>query len=784
MINFSDFQQECAVKINDFINDENVQYLFIKTTSPIFCKQLIDQTANDYNISELFYNIKYPYQLLYILRQQLNPNKSKEYKFFTSLNIHGINPLAIISDISNLFKHDISTYSTQIFDTLKKINSSKFVVLLCVDDDICPDLIYCIENIFNLLPKLKSKFIFLYKKTENIQLMNLIEQDCAQKMEIIYNDDLYIDEFEKLSSEQIKSLRAVTDDDFDEMFNVLKYLNNFTDFELDKIEDIVMQRLKRRLDDNKSNVLGIASFFNESFSYDELQEICKNYAYMHIDSLISTLEESIETKIIKLNNEKYSFYAILIKNLVKKIHQNDKVSFNLAIAKYLKTRRPFDYELRKYHLKNINDEKYKEVLIMQFLNHLHFNKEVSTELQMEIIQNYNENLFYDLKEIFNLIANENYSAAMPKVYGIDCQSNKTLYNEIIYLNLYLEWKLTRDIRDKSLLDAAERILADCEPETWLFTSLLKLSICTNMGNHIVHEDSQIIYNAIISKLKEYDGADSDYILNIIYRKSNAAILRSSSITLNKKSFKYFCDNKELYPKQYYMSGTNYAALLIQNVTMNKEFSYNLFNNQPILYESNNPYFILKTLLNEMPDSVSNEFKNNLINNYIISKFLYSEDNLSDTELEDIAASVSSINSSYQTMTYMNIGTIYAMKDKMEKAKYYWDLANKANENKDEYFDYIINLNSCVADAIKGRVENTEFNYTNSIPGILNDIELKQYVKYRYKIMEELISIKKQFTYAEAKEFFNKKFYEHFAGIPLYFHSQPYILSDTQYWTEN
>ena len=155
MKDFSVFQQECAVKINDFINNENTQYLFIKTTSPIFCRQLIEQTVNDYDVSELFYNIKYPYQLLYILRQQLNPNKSKEYKFFTSLNIHGINPLAIISDISNLFKHDVSTYSTQIFDTLKKINSSKFVVLLCIDDDICPDLIYCIENIFKLLPKLK-----------------------------------------------------------------------------------------------------------------------------------------------------------------------------------------------------------------------------------------------------------------------------------------------------------------------------------------------------------------------------------------------------------------------------------------------------------------------------------------------------------------------------------------------------------------------------------------------------------------------------------------------------
>ena len=84
------------------------------------------------------------------------------------------------------------------------------------------------------------------------------------------------------------------------------------------------------------------------------------------------LEDSIRDGILDVSDEEYVFIIGMLKDALKQIYKSKKNRFHSAIESYLKDKNPFQYDIRYYHLKEIQSKNAKDMLLMKVINALRF----------------------------------------------------------------------------------------------------------------------------------------------------------------------------------------------------------------------------------------------------------------------------------------------------------------------------------------------------------------------------------------------------------------------------
>lgn len=223
-----------------------------------------------------------------------------------------------------------------------------------------------------------------------------------------------------------------------------------------------------------------------------------------------------------------------------------------------------------------------------------------------------------------------------------------------------------------------------------------------------------------------------------------------------------------------MSGTNLVALLLQSA-----IKFSSMNRS--LQKERNPYLLAKMLRRQLSPNCPPALSVNLENNYLIAKQLFTSNPPTENELKKIVKQLDRVDSGCKIMTYMNIGTLYAIRQNFTVATEYWNKAEDINEGNDEYFTYILKSNKLILRLSQNlKTVNCDLG---EIPSVFSDNEVIQYIAMRQTILRELIKIE-NLNYIKIKEYFDKKYHEAFHGVELHFFSQPYILSDVQFWSDN
>lgn len=528
----------------------------------------------------------------------------------------------------------------------------------------------------------------------------------------------------------------------------------------------------------------MASFLLNHFSLEEIKQIYSIANFQEDNNkLKNILETCVKRKLLNsVNKDYYSFYAELLKNVFQEINYANKDYFHTIIEKYLKKYRPFQYNLRKYHFQEANCSNGVNNMNAMCLFHcLHFQKEIDETIKNNFISSFGEKLYNELILIYDSIDEGDFQEALFQAINLTYpQENIIFQKEINYLFLFLDWKTGEEFLEQDFKRKVDDIInEDCETETMIFTLLFKLSVSCNKGNNFKNIESPLsVYNKICKVLYEFQDLEADILLHILYRKSNAAMMRAPALTKVLQSFKFFSEIKTLYPSEYFMAGINYKALLLQSYTLN----YQNDKIQSDIFEVRNPYVVATFLRNELSETSPAPIINYLMNNFLLSKCFCNAKFPTIKELSDFECSAEGINLGAKVMTYMNIGTIYALKSNYEKAEQYWKKAEDNNISNDEYFTYIIQNNRIIVDLIQNKNKNIVFS--NEIPSIMKDNEVKQYMKKRKEIIMDLIEDKTMKSYLTIEKIFEEKFNDFFHNSALLFFSKPFIFSDVQFWSDN
>ena len=147
MKNCMDSEEKLSHSIDVFLKDNKKRCLWIAGSNPRNIKNILPKFRTKYDFTDLFYNVKDETDLLFLIRQQKNPNKrTLEYDEFLN-PIGPFNFSKIATATFNLFKSDIASFSKQIIKELKSINSSRLCILIDCSKDLSERLTYAIREI-------------------------------------------------------------------------------------------------------------------------------------------------------------------------------------------------------------------------------------------------------------------------------------------------------------------------------------------------------------------------------------------------------------------------------------------------------------------------------------------------------------------------------------------------------------------------------------------------------------------------------------------------------------
>lgn len=775
------YKHEISCSINNFLDNSNKKCMIIYTKNSRNLEEIFKGIETDYYFTDTYYSVNNPLQLLFLLRQQRNPAKrAAEFNFFINKGFVRFSPVNLFKSATNIFRKDIKYFEEQIILQLKAFRSPIAIPLCCrngLDKGVCE----LIENLC-ALDNTSVKFILIFNNRSLPQIDLLKSKVFSEYLEVEFASSILQLHFNELNIEQIEAIKAATNDDLFEMEGVYTYLKNSGALKNNTklvIDELVKSLLKQNFSDDESRVLGVASYFKDKFTIEGIEYICDRDSVKRIDTEIKKiLDRSIEDGILSFSDEEYTFIIGMFKDAFKQIYQAQKTKFHTAIESYLKDNNPFQYDFRYYHLQEIQSKSAKNMLLMKVINSLRFKKDIDLQTKNLFVENFDLQLFQDIVDIYAMIDRGDFDNARQKAASIDVSNNFILHSEMKYLLLFLEWKgLERQNPNRLLGNFNEICNLDCEIETKLFAKLLQLSIACNEGNRLIGfpAPSQLFYE-INKLLSKYNCVDALYLKNILYRKSNAALNRVSSLSNVKKSFEYFEDKKELYPNEYFMSGTNLVALLLQSASK-------LANKSSSLSKERNPYILAKALRGQLSPHCPPALSVNLENNYLIAKQLFASNPPTENELQKIITQLSSVDSGCKIMTYMNIGTLYAIRQNYINAMECWRKAEEINQGNDEYFTYILKNNELILRLSQNQNIKPEECDLGETPSVFLDNEVVQYIEMRPKILHELIKFT-DLTYDKIKKYFNKRYSDAFHDVALQFFSQPYILSDVQFWSDN
>ena len=652
-------------------------------------------------------------------------------------------------------------------------------------ENFCDEMIELLQTLCKN-ESLEIKFVVIYNSNNLTFVDNLLElNNYVEKIHLDYPISCLLNSFSKLSKDEINLLISLTNNDIYEMQNIYPYLVESDECSFgDKnyLKNKITQKIAAICTAEEKYVLGIASYFIDRFTQEKINTIINiDERINKITDLASIINIAIQDKFLEYKEQDYGFYTEFIQTVFSDLNKDNRALFNNVIEKYLQKYHPFDYATRRAHLRMSNDDREKEMIAMQVIHCLHFYEQINEVLKNEFIAVFDENTFNVLISTFDCIEKGEYLKNYYSLTNLDDFGSQVLSNEIEYLLLFLEWKLS-DIKKSEHIetDLISLLNSDCELEQKIFVLLLKLSIVSNGKDNIFKSERPVtIYKEIYSILSSQKSVEFDYLINILYRKSNSAKFRVPSISLVKQSFKYFTERKELYSKQYFMAGNNYIALLLQSIGDKNQSLYKT-NNE--IFECDDPYYIADTLLNELSIDSFSDLYVYIKSNYLVASELLNKDKFNENDLLQFIDVCKNTNISTQIMIYINVGTLFAIHGNLQQARLLWKKASQLNITNDTYYEYILKNNLFIANIVS---ENSTIMPFNSIDTSIfqDDNEINQYYNLRNKLLNNLYFTNKHYSYSEICSYFEKEFYDKFEK-PLKLFSTPYLLSDIQFWSEN
>ncbi len=778
--------QEYFESLNNFINSDK-KILLLDSQSLRNAINLLHLLENEYSLSEIFENTNSVSEFLFLLKQQYNPNKQK-YELNAYFNHQVSEHFSfnfLLKTTANLFRPDIVSYTNQIEQIIKKMNYSKIAIIMNMKENFCDEMLELLQILCEN-ENLEIKFIVIYNSNKIKFTNNLLElNNYVEKIHLDYPISCLLNSFSKLSKDEINLLISLTNNDIYEMQNIYPYLVESDECSFgDKnyLKNKITQKIAAICTAEEKYVLGIASYFIDRFTQEKINTIINiDERINKITDLASIINIAIQDKFLEYKEQDYGFYTEFIQTVFNDLNKDNSVLFNNVIEKYLQKYHPFDYATRRAHLRMSNDDREKEMIAMQVVHCLHFCEQINEVLKNEFIAAFDENTFNVLISTFDCIEKGEYLKNYYDLTNLDDFGSQVLSNEIEYLLLFLEWKLS-DIKKSEHIetDLISLLNSNCEFEQKIFVLLLKLSIVSNGKDNIFKSERPLtIYKEIYNILSSHKSVEFDYLINILYRKSNSAKFRVPSISLVKQSFKYFYKRKELYSKQYFMAGNNYVALLLQSVG---DKNPSLYKTNDEIFECDDPYYIADTLLNELSIDSSSDLYVYLKSNYLVASELLNKEKFNENDLLQFIDVCKNTNISTQIMIYINVGTLFAIHGNLQQAKLLWEQASQLNITNDTYYEYILKNNLFVANIVS---ENSTIMPFNSIDTSIfqDDNEINQYYNLRNKLLNNLFATNKHYSYMEICSCFEKEFIDKF-GKPLKLFSIPYLLSDIQFWSEN
>ena len=788
-----EFYLDLLCKLNqDFFLDNKKKCLILNCQDITCCYNAIKDIQNEYHLTDLFYNIENEFQFLFILKCQKNPTKKPEeynsfLNFSSGLKTFGFNLSPFFNSFINKLTPDIKTIKSQIIDLLKNLNDSRICILINLERQPNDQILSLIEDICQD-NDLETKFILFENKDQEVETVKLSVLRNAN-YSVVYDFNIYPemlkDYFPNFDIEQLTSLCIATGYNLSEIeyiYNKIEKQKHTSQINREILIEILKSSFKKNFSESTTKIIGTAAFLINKFTIEELEIILQNNTlHLHLtEEIESVLDEGVKSALLEVNGNSYEFFLLLIKEAFYNLRVHQKEKIHLAIADYLKENHPFLYDLRHHHLKAGNSPKAKDMLAMELFHCLHFQIKIPIEVEKDFAKEFGNDICVRLKNIYKNVYLHRYSEALQELSLMNDRENEVIRMEINYLNLLLYWKTT----EKIYLDILENFMLletdVAEKETVIFTKLLELSIISNEGDYLKKKPSNL-YREIERMLSKHSSLESEYLLNVLRRKSNTALTRANAYMKVKESFIFFYQRKEIYPREYFMSGINYIALMIQS----SKFNVTTILPQPEtkLYEYDNPYYLARVLREELTNyEKDNNIKAYLENNYLIAKYYQSPQDFDLSELVVLEKLLHNMSADGEIMFHMNLGTFYALKQDYLKAKRHWQVSRKLNKNHDLYFQYILNNNEMIANIINGERCNFVFD---KIPSIMQDPEAAQYIMKRNELLQEIQEHKTHYmSYEAIKIFFNKKISEYFNNMALDFWSQPYILSDVQFWSEN
>lgn len=509
------YKHEISCSINDFLDNSNKNCLIIYTKNSRNLDDIFKNIETDYYFTDTYYNVNNPLQLLFLLRQQRNPSKrAAEFNFFINKGLIRFSPINLYKSAINIFKKDIKYFEEQIITQIKEYHS-QLVVPLCCHDGTDTEVYELIEKLCTH-ENTGAKFILIFENKAIPQINLFKAKDFCDYLDVDFKTSILKTHFIELSCDQIEAVKAATNDNLFEMESIYAYLKNSGALRSETnlvINELVKSLVEQNFSDDESRVLGVASYFKDKFTIEGLEYVCNKDSVNRINTEIKKiLDKSIEDGILSVSDEEYLFIIGMFKDAFKQIYQTHKTKFHTAIESYLKDKNPFQYDIRYYHLKEIQSESAKDMLLMKVINALRFKKDIDLQTKNLFIENFDLHLFEALSGIYAMIDRGEFENARQKVVSIDISNNFILHSEIKYLILFLEWKgLKRQNPNRLVGNFNEIYNLDCEIETKLFTKLLQLSIACNEGNRLVSFPSPSqLFHEINKLLSKYNCVDALY----------------------------------------------------------------------------------------------------------------------------------------------------------------------------------------------------------------------------------------------------------------------------------
>lgn len=786
------YEQDFCCNVNDFLNSEK-KLLFIKCKNEENCKMLLHSMETyDYNFTDLFYNVSRPEHLLFLLRQQKNPNKiPSEYNLFLgygkelSSYSYGINPSSIINSIRNLFIKDLSTIKEQIVDCLKKLGK-KIAVLLYFEEDISNSLKSLFAELFTDKNCL-AKFIFIHNDTISNNLSYLFNKhsELANQLELSYNSEQLQQFFPLFSFKQVQDMLVATEEDIEEMnliYGQVCSTNKTSSTEY--IDALIRSSLGQICDENSKKILGVAAHLFEKFSPDELCDICNNASINNSFEIIDeVLYKNCAKGIIDVSQTEYVFLSKNIKKAFADMFKRISNRLHTVIYEYLRTKKPFEYQLRRIHAKLAQDaENEVNMTAMELCNACHFFKQPDKSVLQAFEDNFGDSIKNALLNTYKNILKGNYVEARQICLALSSSNNIILQQEMKYLCALIDWKIGDPQRDIKIQNSLSELInsEDTEEEMKILAEMLKLSIVSNIGEYarsINQTTPFMIFNSINRRLSKFNCLDSDFLKHVLYRKSCSALPRALALNYVGISFEYFKDRMELYYEEYLEAGVNYLAMQLESID---RLSYMYAVGKSKYYET--PYKFAKSIAEDFENCQSQQIKAYFKNNYLLAKMFFDQKNITENEILNFYSDTKHVNLDSRIMFTMNIGTFFAVFNNYDKARKYWEEARYLNIRNDDYFDYIITSNKIILDICEGKKPSSIYLF---VPALFsNDAELCQYIDERNKLIKELACSQSSVSYDDVRKKFSARFSEKFKGSNLLFYSTPFLFSDVQFWSEN